>query len=150
MLDSADLGSDSSDSPDAAGVVPVLAQDLALWTTLCATPSTDSANSAEAFAVAGSASVPDLSPTALEQLNIELAALVDAGAHGDIDSCSFDLDLPGLGRLQGRLSIRRDRADLELRALTPGMAAALRSRRHELQQGIDQAVDGHDVNLFIA
>lgn len=153
LYDATRLGRSTSDASDAsgvAGVVPVLAQDLALWKTLCAPPAADHADSTETFAAAGSASATDQPPTALEQLNIELTALIEATAQGDLDTCSFDLDLPGLGQLQGRLSLRRDRADMELRGLTPGMAAVLRSRRQELQQGLDQAVSGHDVNLFIA
>ena len=151
-FDSHEVGTDPLDTTELDDAAAVPAQDLALWATLCAAPpAADRPEDAEAFAAAGRMPAAELPLTAIEQLNVELAALVGAGAHGDLDTCSFDLELPGFGRLQGRLSIRRDRADLELRALSPGIAAALRSRRQALQQGIDQAVGGdHDVNLSIA
>lgn len=145
-----DAAGDRCDTPGPADAVAAPAQDLALWATLCAPAAADPAGGAQTAAIAGDAPLGDAVRTAIEQLSMELGPLVGAGIHGGLDACSFDLELPGLGSLQGRLSVRRDRADMELRALTPAVAAALRSRRHELQQGIDQAAGGYDVTLFIA
>jgi hypothetical protein len=137
-----EAGAAEATDSQAAAVPP---QDLALWRALCAVPSAAEQDPV----IAGCTPTQNATAAAMEQLSIELGALVDAGAHGGIEGCNFDLELPGLGRLQGRVSVRRDRAELELRALNPGTAAALRSRRHELQQGLDRAVDG-EVHLFIA
>lgn len=84
----------------------------------------------------------------LDRLAAELGELADAQRTAPCDGCAFDFELPGLGRMEGRISIRRGHADLELHALRPGAAAALRARQHELQRKLDQA-SGGDVSLFI-
>jgi hypothetical protein len=60
----------------------------------------------------------------------------------------FDIDMPALGLLQGRVSISNGQTDLELHACQPASAAALRARRSELQRLIDRESDCN-VSLFI-
>jgi hypothetical protein len=60
----------------------------------------------------------------------------------------FDIDMPVLGLLQGRVSIANGQADLELRACRPSAASLLRSRQSELQRLLERE-SGGDVNLFI-
>lgn len=147
--------SNDRDSPDRslADDLPTT-DDIALWTALCAAPVEPEfpGEGSAADELAATPSDPSLANApvpAMQQLTEELKAQLDAGTGSGLDSCSFEVDVPGLGRLQGRMTLRRDRADLELRALTPGLAHALRMTRASLQAGVDQAVDG-DVNLFIA
>jgi len=127
---------------DPSRVTPQLAQDLA--------PLPDSFSQspdATAFAAASRAGqAPGAAP--LDQLSVELCAMVEMGAGDLSESCSFHLDIPGLGRLNGRLAIRGGQAQLELSAARQGVAASLRSRQHELQRSVDQSSRG-EVNLFI-
>jgi Flagellar hook-length control protein FliK len=127
---------------DPSRVTPQLAQDLA--------PLPDSFSKspdATAFADASRVGqVPDAAP--MDQLSVELRALVEMGAGDLSEACSFHLDIPGLGRLNGRLAIRGGQAQLELSAARQGVAASLRSRQHELKRSVDQSSRG-EVNLFI-
>jgi hypothetical protein len=88
-----------------------------------------------------------ISATPLDPLAIELGEAVEAACLSRED-CTFDLDVPGFGRLEGRFSMRSGTADLELHALRPASAALLRGRQHELQRMVDRE-SGGDVNLFI-
>lgn len=85
---------------------------------------------------------------ALDPLARGLTDLIDEGRVAAKASFEFDIDTPGLGLLQGRVSISNGQADLELRACRPASAAALRARQSELQRLIDRESDG-DVSLFI-
>lgn len=127
---------------DPSRVTPQLAQDLApLPDNFSQSPD------AAAFADASRAGqAPGAAP--LDQLSVELRALVEMGAGDLSEACSFHLEIPGLGRLNGRLAIRGGQAQLELSAARQSVAASLRSRQHELQRSVDQSSRG-EVNLFI-
>lgn len=126
-------------APDAAGVVPLL---QSLFATMPAPPPED-----VAFFTREAARV-SVVPTQLDQLAVDLAEIIEAGRIGRSERCTFDLDVPGWGRLEGHISIQDGEADVELHALRPGAAAALRSRLHDLQRMVDSE-SGGDVNLII-
>lgn len=97
------------------------------------------------FAVA--ASPPSTSAASLDAMAMQLSELISEG-RADGDSCSFDLEVPGLGRLEGRMTIRGPQAEVQLRAQRPSAAAILRERRHDLQHLVQRESDG-DVSLSI-
>lgn len=77
-----------------------------------------------------------------------LTAWVDEARVASLVRFDFDIDMPSLGLLQGRVSITNGQADLELRACRPSAASLLRSRQSELQRLLERE-SGGDVNLFI-
>lgn len=127
---------------DPSGVTPQLAQGLSPLPEIFSL-----SRDAVAFADASRADqAPGAAP--LDQLSVELRALVEMGAGDLSEACSFHLDIPGLGRLNGRLAIRGGQAQLELSAARQAVAASLRSRQHELQRSVGQSSRG-EVSLFI-
>jgi hypothetical protein len=84
----------------------------------------------------------------LDPLARGLAAGADEARAMACQRFDFDLDLPVLGVLQGRVSIANGQAELELRACRPAAAAALRARQSELQRLVERECDG-GVSLFI-
>ena len=133
------------DAPtDPFNVVPQLAQPLvpyaASFGTFASADVTD-------FALAANPQTA-LDAARLDQLAIDLGALVAGGPDGVGETCTFHLEVPGLGRMEGQVSMRNGQANVELHATRPQVAAALRSRQQEMQKSIDQASQG-DVTLFI-
>src|SRR5204863_4241442 len=84
----------------------------------------------------------------LKQLAGELGKLVADWNTTARDGCTFDIEVPGLGRLAGRVSVNAGQADVELQAMRTASGAALRARQQQLQRMLDRE-SGGDVNLFI-
>jgi hypothetical protein len=132
-------------APEPTDVIPQLEQGLAPG---MAAPAEFRSDSDDAATFASESGLQAQATAPLDQLAVELGALVDAGTLDGQESCSFELELPGLGRIDGRVSIRGGQASLELHATRSGVAAALRSRQHELQKSVEHAARG-EVKLFI-
>lgn len=127
---------------DSSQPVAQLPQDLLSLLRVEATPD-------DAHGFAQATLPPEMPGTApLDQLGDELRALVDAGGVESGESCKFELEVPGLGRLSGRIAMRGGQAQLELHAPRQAVAATLRARQQELQRSVDQCTRG-EVSLFI-
>jgi len=129
------------------------AADIALWSTLCvALPSRRDAVTSSSGSAPGTSPLPLSGESSLDDLDPlvgELGAQINSPSAEAGEACTFQLELPGLGSLSGRLTIRANQqVDLELKAMKPAVATALRARRQELQQGVDRSTE-RDVNLFI-
>jgi hypothetical protein len=149
-----DLIRDETSAPNDTQLVPSPpAADIALWSTFCvALPSGRDALTSLSGSALGTPPLPLSGESGLGEFNplvAELSAQINSPSADAGDACIFQLELPGLGSLSGRLTIRANQqVDLELRAMKPAVATALRARRNELQQSVDRSTE-RDVNLFI-
>ncbi len=136
------------DGPGAADAVPTLPVDFANRDS----SRTDFAEAAQAqddvAAFTRWMAVNPTSAVRLDQLAGELGEIIDKKGVGSREGCTFDIELPGLGRLQARVSIRAGQADLELSAARAASSAVLRSRLQELRRLVGRE-SGGDVNLSI-
>lgn len=131
-----------------APAAPVSMPDAAAIASLVDHPGKPCAERTDVLAFERTLAASSPKTAVIDRLTTELAEFAELGRLGACDSCAFELDLPGLGRMEGWVTIRRGHADLELQALRPSTAAALRARRHELQRRLDQA-SGGEVSLSI-
>jgi len=144
------LRRDVRDAPDTLFDTPPNPSSLALpwWPTLPHwADSLGAPDDGAAFARAASPAAAG-DAAGLDRLGTELGALLACGPDELCEPCTFQLTLPGWGRMEGRMSAHGGRAQLELHAARPQLAALLRSRQHELQQAVEHSSQG-DVNLLI-
>lgn len=127
-------------APEAAVAVPMLHP----WLLLAYPPPEDVA----VFAREASPHSAFVAP--MEHLALELGTHIEAEAArvSGPQGYTFDLEVPGFGRVEGRLLVRRGRADVELYVLRSDAAQALRARLPQLQKLLDRE-SGGDVNLSI-
>jgi hypothetical protein len=138
------------DSPDVGDTAPQQAPELAPEETVPMPPCQGFADASDAAAFASEVSAPSPAPAAawMASLAEGLGEHIEDGRTAPGMPCEFELDVPGLGHLAGRVSFGKGQADLELRASRPAAAAALRARSTQLQRLVDRE-SGGDVNLFI-
>jgi len=135
-------GSPWSDRADGTNVVPLLQPMPQLFAALPAPPLDDVVTFRQDVARDSAVALP------LDQVAAELSAAVGNDKAGSAEGYSFDFEVPGLGRMEGRVSVQGGLADVQLHVLQPAAATALRQKLSQLQDLVDRETGG-DVTLSI-
>jgi hypothetical protein len=143
----------ATDRDDARAADSGVAVDMAIWSALWPTsPDEETGNRTCAAQTERAPPAPAAVARGLQEpefLAEEIGALVSSLGENAGDACTFQLDVPDLGSLYGRVTVRsHHQVDLELRALKPAVATALRARQRELQHSVSDSVE-RQVTLFI-